>query len=273
MNLNTLSNYSNKKHLNQIDSDDKKTQIKNMYKYKAIVIGDYNVGKTSLVHRLMTNEYDQEISSTIGIDFHSKPFLIHDQLNILQIWDLAGQEKFRSMMPAYFRDSHVAIFVYDCSQTYQKQMNSIETWLNQLQQYCKDIVKLLVCNKIDMIDDPNSFYYRNKKNVFCTDDTNLKYEEDILRDFCTDFDFDAAYMCSSLNNINVKEIFKQAITLCSLKYGYLMSPENNDEVLLLCNPVHSIYTSRTNTNMATDNQKVDLTKTKKICETQNECLC
>ncbi|KAJ8629866.1 hypothetical protein MRB53_023189 [Persea americana] len=61
---------------------------------------------------------DRRIQATIGIDFLSKTMYLEDRTVRLQLWDTAGQERFRSLIPSYFRDSSVAVIVYDVASEY-----------------------------------------------------------------------------------------------------------------------------------------------------------
>ncbi|KAH0786356.1 ras-related protein Rab6 isoform X2 [Histomonas meleagridis] len=63
----------------------------------------------------MNSTFDKDYSSTIGIDFFTKPIQVQDHTVNLQVWDTAGQERFRSLIPAYIRDSNIAVIVYDVS--------------------------------------------------------------------------------------------------------------------------------------------------------------
>ena len=82
-------------------------------KYKCVFLGDVGSGKTSIIKSFMYGSFDQNYQATIGIDFLSKTMYLEDRTVRLQIWDSAGQERFRSLIPSYIRDSSVAVVVYD----------------------------------------------------------------------------------------------------------------------------------------------------------------
>ena len=67
------------------------------------------------------------LKETIGIDFLSKNIHHNDYLYRLLLWDTAGQEKFRSLIPAYLRDAHCAVLVYDIAE--KKSFDAIEEWI------------------------------------------------------------------------------------------------------------------------------------------------
>ncbi len=82
-------------------------------KYKLIMIGDENVGKTSIINRCKNDKYSGNYKPTLGLDFQSKSIII-DNINIkLLLYDTAGQEKFRALIPLYTKDAKIIFFVYD----------------------------------------------------------------------------------------------------------------------------------------------------------------
>ena len=69
----------------------------------------------------------------------------------LQIWDTAGQERFRTITSSYYRGAHGIIVVYDC--TDQESFNNVKHWFEEINRYaCENVNKLLVGNKIDMVE-------------------------------------------------------------------------------------------------------------------------
>jgi Ras-related protein Rab-6A len=87
-------------------------------KYKVVFLGDQGTGKTSIIKAFIYNSFDAAYQATIGIDFLSKTLTLDDRTVRLQIWDSAGQERFRSLIPSYIRDSSVAVVVYDIASKY-----------------------------------------------------------------------------------------------------------------------------------------------------------
>lgn len=122
-----------------------------MLLFKFLLIGDGNVGKTSLVRRLCQDEFDDKNESTIGVEFFTK--LIHDKDTDfkLQIWDTAGQEKYRSIGKTYYRNSVGILIVYDI--TDHKTFESIEDWISEAEVNCDpNGKKILIGNKSDLVD-------------------------------------------------------------------------------------------------------------------------
>ncbi|XP_053849605.1 ras-related protein Rab-36 isoform X2 [Vidua macroura] len=80
---------------------------------KVVVVGDLHVGKTSLINRFCKDHFDRDYKATIGVDFEIERFEIIGMPYNLQIWDTAGQEKFKCIASAYYRGAEVIITVFD----------------------------------------------------------------------------------------------------------------------------------------------------------------
>ena len=83
-------------------------------KFKVVLIGESGVGKTSILLRYISNEFNSQQFSTLGLSYVDKIIQIDNNKKIkLEIWDTAGQEKFRALAKAYYRNIDVGILVYD----------------------------------------------------------------------------------------------------------------------------------------------------------------
>jgi small GTP-binding protein len=117
--------------------------------FKIVVVGSTSVGKTSIVERLITGSFADDIQSTVGVEFRSFVCQLDDHAVRLQVWDTAGQERFRSVSTAYFRDAVGAVLVYDI--TKEETFEDLGHWLTDLQQLCHpNAFVLLVGNKCDL---------------------------------------------------------------------------------------------------------------------------
>ena len=121
----------------------------NILAKKILLIGDVDVGKTSILTRYFNNNFSEVTESTIGIEFKTKMF-IRDNLSIkLQIWDTSGQERFKSITQNYFRDADGLLYVFDV--TNENSFKSIENWLKMSNDNNnKDFIKILIGNKTDL---------------------------------------------------------------------------------------------------------------------------
>ena len=81
--------------------------------FKIIVVGDSFVGKSSLTIRAVRESFDTSYNTTIGFEFCSFNVKIKEKVVKLQIWDTAGQEKYKSMIPTYLRNAEIVVLVFD----------------------------------------------------------------------------------------------------------------------------------------------------------------
>ncbi|KAJ3623850.1 hypothetical protein MTP99_017513 [Tenebrio molitor] len=122
-----------------------------LQKYKLVFLGEQSVGKTSIITKFMYDSFDTAYQATVGIDFLSKTMYLSDKTVRLQLWDTAGQERFRSLIPAYIRDSSVAVVVYDV--TNQESFHQTTKWINDVRIERGDaVIVFLVGNKVDLAD-------------------------------------------------------------------------------------------------------------------------
>ena len=127
------------------------SQRKEIPKYKIIFLGDQGTGKSCILNRFVEDKFDDNYQATIGLDFQSKNVKIDNQDVHLLLYDTAGQEKFRSLIPMYTRDANIIILVYDI--TRKESFNHIPDWINGLTNVNFDnIIFALVGNKIDLND-------------------------------------------------------------------------------------------------------------------------
>lgn len=82
-------------------------------RYKIVILGDVSVGKTSLISRIVDNKFNEKYEPSIGVDFASKNIIYREKSFKTQIWDTAGQEKYRSLIPSYIRGSNIIVIVFD----------------------------------------------------------------------------------------------------------------------------------------------------------------
>lgn len=87
----------------------------NILRHKIVFIGDISVGKTSMIYRLLENKFKENYEPSIGVDFCSKSIRYKGKNIKLQIWDSAGQERYKSLIPNYVRGSSIIFIVYDIS--------------------------------------------------------------------------------------------------------------------------------------------------------------
>ena len=99
-----------------------------MIKFKVVVAGAKNVGKTSLLRRFATGKFEVSTLSTIGVDFETKKVIVDDNEILLNIWDFAGEKKFRLLFPSYISGASGALMLYDVSN--KDSLNDLYDWIN-----------------------------------------------------------------------------------------------------------------------------------------------
>ena len=120
--------------------------------YKIIFLGDQYVGKSSILNRFYQDKFEPDYQATIGLDFHSKNVEIKNTTIRLLLYDTAGQEKFKSLIPMYIRDANIIIVVYDI--TNKDSFLHTEHWVNETKDLKReDAIFVLVGNKIDLDDN------------------------------------------------------------------------------------------------------------------------
>lgn len=163
-------------------------QLAQSYHYylKYLMIGDSDVGKTSLLHSFIEEKYEEKHFSTIGVDFKHKIIKNKDKIVKLQIWDTAGQERFRTLTKSYYKIAHGIILIYDV--TNPESFENIKCWMDQIKNNSGDnVIKILVGNKIDMKEKRKIPYAVGEQFA---KENNIKFFE-----------------TSSKEYINIREIF------------------------------------------------------------------
>ena len=117
--------------------------------FKVVLIGDTSVGKTNILSKYLTNDFDPDSKATVGVEFGTKNFKIEDNIVKVQIWDTAGQERYRSITNAYYKGAKGSLLVYDI--TNPKTFESIDRWLSDLKvNGDENISVVLLGNKSDL---------------------------------------------------------------------------------------------------------------------------
>ncbi|EQB61493.1 rab family gtpase [Vairimorpha apis BRL 01] len=135
------------------------------HRFKIIILGESNVGKTSIIRKYKTDEFQDSIMSTIGIDTVTKMININNQSVLLNIWDTAGQERFFSITKSYYRNADAILLVFDLS--VENTFNTVDRWYNNIKNETENVPLFLIGNKKDLVSDTieknMKFYYTSAK--------------------------------------------------------------------------------------------------------------
>ena len=117
--------------------------------YKILLLGDSSVGKTCFLMRYTDNTFQDIHMSTIGLDYKLKNVQLEDGKMVkIQVWDTAGQDRFRSITKNYYKGAHGIILIYDVTEN--KSFENVKNWMNQIKEEVSNRVTIvLVGNKID----------------------------------------------------------------------------------------------------------------------------
>ncbi len=120
--------------------------------FKIVVFGDGGVGKTTLINRYVSGAFQGNTIMTIGVGFFTKKLVVNDIEVSLQIWDFAGEDRFRFMLPSYVRGSSGGLFMFDITRF--ASLKNIKDW-SDVVDICTDSNKrplpvILVGGKLDL---------------------------------------------------------------------------------------------------------------------------
>ena len=174
--------------------------------YKVLLLGDSSVGKTCFLLRYCDKSFQDVHLSTIGLDYRLKSMTLKNNKNIkLQIWDTAGQDRFRAITKNYYKGANGIILIYDVTnmQTYE----NVKNWISQIKEEANpNVIIYLVGNKIDVPDDQRLVKPEDGQKI--ADEFNLPFNE-----------------ASAKDGTNVNEIFQELLEQIDEKYSKLEVPK------------------------------------------------
>jgi small GTP-binding protein len=132
------------------------------FRFKIAVIGDGQVGKTSLIKRFTQSTFEKDYVKTLGAQFSKYDKKIEGDEARLIFWDIAGQEDFLFLRPSFYRESSAAIIVYSLEENElgKKSFDHITNWYDNIQKFCGIIPIIIFANKVDLVEEDD---YDNSK--------------------------------------------------------------------------------------------------------------
>jgi len=171
--------------------------------YKILVVGDIGTGKTSLIKKYVHNIFSPHYKSTVGVDFALKVIDWDNNLTIrLQLWDIAGQERFANLTRSYYKEAIGALVVFDV--TRQTTFEGVNKWKTDLDsKICfadteENIPVILLANKVDLFQDEDKDYWEEMKEK--------------IQKYCDERGFIGWVETSAKNGIGIDSAVKQLIT-------------------------------------------------------------
>jgi small GTP-binding protein len=164
----------------------------NEFLFKVLVVGDIGAGKTSFIKRYVHGMYSPHYKSTIGVDFALKVVQWDNDTNVrLQLWDIAGQERFGSMTRVYYKEATAALIVFDVTRGVVG-LDNVKKWKADIDAKVtfdnNPIPVILLANKYDLIEEEDEW-------------DKLK---GIIDTFCTRHDFVAWFETSAKDGLNIE---------------------------------------------------------------------
>jgi len=117
---------------------------------KILLVGDTCVGKTSILSKYIDDIFEENHISTIGVEYKVKSIIINGIKINLRIWDSSGQDRFRSITQSFFRNADGILFIFDLTE--KKTFEGVKQWLIDSEYYDLNIKKILVGNKVDLVE-------------------------------------------------------------------------------------------------------------------------
>ena len=123
---------------------------------KVVLLGESSVGKTCIITRFIDDLFQTDVITTTGASYATKSILYKDYHNKIikfEIWDTAGQEKYRSLTQIFYKDATIAILVYDI--TSERSFEEMENyWYKQIKEFAPpNIIIGIAGNKFDLFND------------------------------------------------------------------------------------------------------------------------
>ena len=175
--------------------------------YKVLLLGDSSVGKTCFLLRYCDKSFQDAHLSTIGLDYRLKTLTLKNKKSIkLQIWDTAGEDRFRAITKNYYKGANGIILIYDVTnlQTYE----NVKNWITQIREEANpNVIIYLAGNKIDIPEDSRAV--KTSDGLKIADEYQLPFKETSAKD-----------------GMNVNEIFQELVEKIDEVFSKIEQPKD-----------------------------------------------
>ncbi|PPQ67685.1 hypothetical protein CVT26_007412 [Gymnopilus dilepis] len=173
-------------HLPAEENDEKNSVV-----IKVGMVGDSQIGKTSLMVKYVEGSFDEDYIQTLGVNFMEKTITVRRTTITFSIWDLGGQREFVNMLPLVCNDAVAILFMFDLSR--KSTLNSVKEWYRQARGFNKTAIPFLIGTKFDQF----ATFPRDEQEEI------TKQAKRFARAMHASLIF-----CSTSASINVQKIFK-----------------------------------------------------------------
>ena len=178
------------------------------FAFKVVILGDSDVGKTSLIKYEINNTFMNENDSTIIFEHSFKNFFIMGKNVRLQIWDTCGKEMYRSSVQNFYR-SALCIFVVFSLESLDS-FNQVNQWIEEIKENnSEDYILVLVGNKSDLTPP-------------------RKIEREVIDEYCKNNSIENYFETSAKNGENIHEMFKKIVKQLFIKFALPIINENQE---------------------------------------------
>jgi small GTP-binding protein len=157
---------------------------------KVCILGDIAVGKSSIIKRITKGKFEPYEVPTIGASYASKDYIINNEKIRFSIWDTAGMERYRSLIPMYVRDTQIIFLVIDGSNS--SSFDTLNDWIKFINYENSEGKKILLINKSDK---------------------ELLLSEDEIKNISLNYKFDKIVKCSALTNEGLNDILEESYSM------------------------------------------------------------
>ena len=185
---------------------------------KVVLIGDTTVGKTTIITNYLKGRINGRTTPTIGASFQTKTVETKGGQVLLRIWDTAGEERYRSLIPMYSRGANAALIVLDST---KEDFSSIEIWENVVKSNCESNCKIyVIANKIDLemhipIEKVREWVEERNYQLFLTSAFDLETTIPMFQKISEDMNFIVPQPINDFNWTNEDDLSSKQTCNCS----------------------------------------------------------